>query len=239
MPPLRLQLRFWPTLATGVGVALFVHLGQWQAGKGERRAAEIAQHAARAQLGPRVLGAELVDPAVIQDAPVMAQGVYEPAGQFYVDNRQEAGQPGVHVVTPLRLAGSDTRVLVNRGWAPWTQGRNMLPIAVPPAGTVQVRGVAGVPRNKTFFLMPERAEHLPRLWNRLDLARFAAESKYPVQPVVILQDPGEGAGGLVRNWPAPEDRVAKHQSYALQWYGMALALVIFYLTATVQWKPRV
>lgn len=238
MFPLRFEPRLWPTLATGVGVALFVHLGQWQADKGERRAAEIAQHAQRAQWGPRQLGAALVDPVSFQDAPVVVEGTYEASGQFYVDNRQEAGQAGVHVVTPLRIAGTDTRVLVNRGWAPWTNGRKVLPVAEPPAGTVQVRGVATLPSNKAFFLMPEHAESLPRLWSRLDVARFAAERNHPVQPVVILQDPDDGSGALVRHWPAPENRVAKHQSYALQWYGMALALAIFYLCVTVRRRAR-
>lgn len=177
-----------------------------------------------------------MDPAALQDAPVTVRGTFEAQGQFYVDNRQEAGQPGVHVVTPLRIAGTDTRILVNRGWAPWVQGRKVLPVVDLPAGEVQVRGVAAVPVNKNFFLMPEHAEALPRLWERLDLERFTAESPFPVQPVVVLQDADDTPGGLVRHWPPPEDRVAKHQSYAMQWYGMAVALVAFYAFATLKRK---
>lgn len=41
------------------------------------------------------------------------RGVYEPEAQFFVDNRQEDGKPGVHVVTPLKIEGSETRILVN------------------------------------------------------------------------------------------------------------------------------
>lgn len=234
--PLRFQPRLVPTLATVAGVAVLVYLGQWQAGKGERRAAEIAQHTVRAQRGPTVIGSERVEPAALQDAPVSVRGVFERDGQFYVDNRQEDGKPGVHVVTPLRIAGSDVRILVNRGWAPWVHGRTVLPVVDFPSGEVQVRGVATVPVNKNFFLMPQHPESLPRLWDRLDLERFTAESRFPVQPVVILQDPDAAPGALVRHWPPPEDRVAKHQSYAMQWYGMAVALVAFYAFASFKRK---
>ena len=144
----------------------------------------------------------------------------------------------MHVVTPLRIEGSAVRILVNRGWAGWTQGRQVLPVVNTPAGVVQVTGVATVPHNKAFFLMPSHAESLPRLWNQLDVERFAHEPADPVQPVVVLQDKMDAADGLIRNWQAPEDRVAKHQSYAYQWFGMALALLVFYVVASVHKQGR-
>ena len=238
MPRLRFEPRLLPTLATLLLLAALVRLGVWQADKGERRAAEIAQHSLRAQLGPYALGAQLVDPDLLQDAPVTVRGSYEPAHQFFVDNRQEGGKPGVHVVTPLRIEGSVVRVLVNRGWVGWSQGRQVLPVVTTPAGVVQVTGVATVPHNKNFFLMPSHAESLPRLWSQLDVARFARERADPVQPVVVLQGQNDVADGLIRNWQAPEDRVAKHQSYALQWFGMAVALLVFYLVASVHTVER-
>ena len=234
MQKLRFEPRVIPTVATVCLLALFIHLGNWQAGKAERRAAEMAQHSERARLGPYAVGAVLVDPGVLQDAPVTVRGVYEPEAQFFVDNRQEDGKPGVHVVTPLKIEGSETRILVNRGWVGWTQGRQVLPKVATIIGVVQVSGVATVPVHKGFFLMPERAESLPRLWSRLDLSRFAGEHSYPVQPVVVLQAPEDAKDGLVRRWQPPEDRVGMHQSYSYQWYGMALALLVFYGVASVR-----
>ena len=100
MSRLRFEPRVLPTLATLLMLAALLRLGFWQAEKGERRAAEIAQHTQRAQLGPYAIGAKLVEPVVLQDAPVTVRGTYEPEHQFFVDNRQEDGKPGVHVVTP-------------------------------------------------------------------------------------------------------------------------------------------
>ena len=232
MQKLHFEPHLIPTLATIAGLVLFVNLGLWQAGKAERRATEIEQHSARARLGPYAIGGQLVAPLQLQDSPVTVRGVYEPQFQFFVDNRQEDGQPGVHVVTPLKIVGSDTRILVNRGWVGWGKSRDLLPKVITPDTLVEVIGIASVPANKPFFLMPEHADQLPRLWTRLDMERFAKEASFAVQPVVVLQS-GEG-DGLVRKWPPPEDRVARHQSYAYQWFGMAVALLIFYAVASVR-----
>lgn len=231
----RFEPRLWSTLVTLAGLVLFVKLGLWQAGKAEVRTAEIAQFTARAHLGPFALTSSAVNPAELQDAPVVVKGVFEAQTQFYVDNRQENGIPGVHVVTPLRIDGSDTRVLVNRGWIAWPGGsRKALPTVQTPTGVVALEGIASVPVNKNFLLMPEHAESLPRLWPRLDLERFKAEQRYPVQPLVLLQTSQDSGPALVRHWPPPEDRVARHQSYAYQWFGMALALLVFYGAASIR-----
>lgn len=238
MSRLRFEPQILPTLATLLMLVVLVRLGNWQADKGERRAAEIAQYSARAHLGPYAIDGKLLNPEPLQDAPVVVRGTFEPEHQFFVDNRQEDGKPGVHVVTPLHIEGSAMRILVNRGWVGWAQGRQVLPVVQTPAGVVQVRGVATVPHNKPFFLMPDHMDSLPRLWSQLDLARFVKESADPVQPMVILQAPVKVADGLVRNWQPPEDRVAKHQSYAYQWYGMALALLVFYVVSNVHTGER-
>ena len=225
------KFRWIPFLAMLAGMALFIQLGLWQSGKGDRLEAELGQRAQRQQLGPTRLGPALVDAAAVQDAPITVTGVYEPERQFFLDNRQENNQPGVHVITPLRIEGSQTRILVNRGWVGWTHGRAVLPVVDTPAGPVQIRGLAFVPSTKKFFLMPERVESDPRLRERLDLAHYAAQLGQPLQPVVLLQDPGDARDNLVRHWPPPENRVGMHRGYAFQWFGMAVALLLFYLVA--------
>ncbi len=234
MPPLRFRPRLLPAIGTAFLLALFIHLGLWQAGKGERAAAAREQHAARAQLGPVSVGAALLDTEHTQDAPITATGTYEPKGSFYVDNRQDGGRPGLHLVTPLKIDGSDTRILVNRGWIGWGNTRDQLPRVDTPTGKVTVTGVAAVPSTKAFFLMPDRPEAWPELWQRLDLARYTSQSAHPVQPVVLLQTSDDGGPALVRKWPPPEDRASMHQSYALQWFGMAIALVVFFGVASTR-----
>lgn len=237
MQYLSFKPRWIPAIATALGVMLFVHLGNWQADKGERRAEEMAQFQSRGQQGPYLLDSTLLDAASLQDAPVTVYGRYLPDEQFYLDNRLENGQPGVHLVTPLQIRGGTTRVLVNRGWIAWPDRHAPLPVVDTPTGEVQVSGIASLPSGKKFFLMPSHPDEKPGLWSRLDLERFAAMHPQPLQAFVILQHPGDAADRLLRHWPAPEDRVAMHRSYSLQWYGMACALVVFFCVAS--WRKRV
>jgi surfeit locus 1 family protein len=226
----RFQPRLFPTLATAVGVGLFVYLGSWQAA--------VALHQQRSTLPPEAIDVRLLDPGRADAARYTVRGQYEPELQFFLDNQQEAGVPGVQVITPLRIEGSETRILVNRGWIGWPHGRGVLPQVPVPAGPVQVTGMAQVPSTKRMLLMPDRPEPDPRLWNRVDLDRFAAQAQRKVQPVLLLQDAGDAVDGLIRHWPPPEDRSLKHHSYAMQWFAMALALLVFYAVASVR-KPAV
>ena len=234
MQNLRFTPRLWPTLGTLCTLALFIHLGLWQQGKADMRSAEAAQRQERSHHGAYRITATLVDAEALQDAPVVVRGHYLPQRQFMVDNRQEQGVPGVHVLTPLQIEGSTTVVLVNRGWVGWGQSRATLPKVKDIAGEVEVSGTAVIPSRKKFFLMPDHGDAMPGLWSRLDLERFVAQSPSPVQPVVVQQASGDVDDGLVRHWQPPEDRVGMHQSYAYQWFGMAIALVIFYVVASMR-----
>lgn len=228
----RFQIRLIPTLAMLLGLAMFIYLGLWQAGKGDRLAMALAQRAQRSQLGSTVMTGQLLDAQAAQDAVFTVVGTYEPQHQIFLDNRQENDQPGVHVITPLKIDGSETRILINRGWVGWTQGRSVLPVVATPEGRVTITGLANVPSTKKFFLMPDHPEAQSRLWLRLDLTRFEKLIGHALQPVVLQQTGGDAPDALVRHWPPPEDRVGKHRGYAFQWFGMAASLLLFYLFAS-------
>lgn len=228
---MRLRSRVIPAVGMLLCAALFVYLGAWQAGKGDRLAQALAQQAQRRQLGALQVTAQPLNALEVQDAPLRVVGNYDPAHQIFLDNRQHKGQPGVHVITPLKIEGSNAYILVNRGWVGWQLGRSVLPVVAIPTGRVEVTGLAAVPSTKKFFLMPDRPEEKPQLWERLDLPRFQAMLGHPLQPVVLQQTGGDAPDTLVREWAPPEDRVAKHQGYAFQWYGMAVVWLLLSLFA--------
>ncbi|MBP9147878.1 MAG: SURF1 family protein [Rhodoferax sp.] len=231
--PARFRFQLLPLTGVLLGLTLFGYLGLWQSGKGDRLQAELAQRATRNQLGAQPVSAALVDAQALRDAPIEVRGEFEPQFQTFLDNRQHNGQPGVQVITPLRLEAGNTRILVNRGWIAWPKGvRGVLPEVATPSGPQTVGGLAFVPSSRKFLLMPDRPE-ASNLWSRLDMARFADLLGSPLQPVVVLQTSDSG-DGLVRQWPPPEDRVAMHRGYAFQWFGMAVALLVFYLVANLR-----
>lgn len=226
---------WWGTLAMLACTTLFIHLGQWQQGKAETRQALQARLDDRAQGSAVPLPAmPLADPAAIAAlayAPVTVRGRFEPERQFLVDNRIYREQAGYHVVTPLRIAGSETRVLVNRGWIPAMADHRELPAIAIPTEEITLTGTALPPADRFFTLgkdapiVPDRP--WPALWQNLDLARFRAAAPYPVQPLV-LQLAADAPAGFARDWPRPDERWAMHFSYALQWYGFAASALLIW-----------
>jgi surfeit locus 1 family protein len=140
------------------------------------------------------------------------------------------------VITPLRIRGSDVRVLVNRGWVPLGQSRELLPQAPAPDGLEKVTGVATVPRDKVFTLgrpEPLAAPWTP-LWQHMDMKRYAEAVPFALQPVVVLLDPDSAAGGFERQWLRLDAGIAVHQGYAFQWFMLAVALLVIYAVIGVR-----
>lgn len=205
-----------------------IALGNWQYAKFERKEAAQAELDRRAADAPITLGGVLVDAEALRARPVVVRGRFEAGRQFLVDNRIHREQAGYHVVTPLQIEGSETRVLVNRGWVPALARHSDVPAVATPGGTVELRGIAVVPGSRFFTLGSEADSSWQQVWQNLDLARFARLAGYPVQPVV-LQLAADAPAGFARDWPRPDDRKERHLSYALQWYGFAASAVLIWL----------
>jgi surfeit locus 1 family protein len=233
--------KFRPSLVATFGfiVALpaLIALGIWQLNRASQKEALQNEYDARSQQPPIALGAKQVDREQIRYYKVSATGTYDFAHQFLVDNRVLDTKVGYYVVTPLKISGSDTLVLVNRGWVIGNPDRRILPKANGPRDTVRVQGVAVVPHDKVFQLAkePEIGAQWPKVWQRVNIKRFANAVNQPVQPFVILLSPDSNAGGFTRKWKRLDTGIAINEGYAFQWFSMALALTgIFFL---VNLKP--
>lgn len=230
--------RLLPTLAVILLLPLFISLGQWQWNKAsvkgdlqsllDTRMAEPAVH----------LSSTLVDPQAMRYRQLVVRGSYEPQYQILIDNRIYREQAGYHVLTPLRIEGSETRVLVNRGWIPALAEHRQIPQVTTPVGIVEVAGMAIVPGTRFFTLGAEPDKQLASpqqiVWQNLELARYAQTVNFPLQPIVVQLAPESDAGGFAREWPRPAERLEQHLSYALQWWGFAIATVVIWLVVNLR-----
>lgn len=226
-----------PALVTLIGVALFLRLAWWQWDKAERAQATMEHLEQRIGTGALTLGSRLVEADAFANRSVTVRGRYDASAQFFIDNQQHQGAPGLHVITPLRIEGTETRVLVNRGWIGWGASRDTLPrVAVPPEEVI-VHGVAHVPSTKKRRWVSEEIGTSAQLKTRLDLERYQQEFGHPVQPIVILQNADDANDNLIRRWPTPENKTAMHQGYAVQWVLVAIVLVIFFAITSFR-RPK-
>ena len=224
-PGTRRRSGFWPLAAAVLGIAAALALGNWQLG----RAAEKRELRARfdmqaAQPPVNVPAAELAA-TDIDLRRVEARWVFDPRHTVYIDNRIHRGKAGYEVVMPLRLAGSERHVLVNRGWIARTGERAQLPQVRTPSETVKITGVAVIPRRRTLELTDAVMEG--PIWQNLTIERYRGAVPIAIQPFVIRQDSAL-EDGLVREWPAPDFGIDKHYGYAFQWFALAVTILVFY-----------
>lgn len=191
--------RAWALAAAALACAVFIALGNWQTRRAEEK---------------RSLGAQLQS--------VSVTGTFLPSYSVMLDNKLRHGQVGYEVVTPLRLAGSDLHVLVNRGWVQAPPTRDVLPEVRTPSGEVRIEGIAmeRLPR-----LLAVEKDEKGKVRQSLEPRAFSAETGLQLQPRFIEQHSATD-DGLLREWPRPDAGIEKHESYALQWYSFAALAVI-------------
>ena len=219
--------RRWLVLVAAVlAAALTARLGAWQL---DRAAQKIALQAA--------IDAEGVKPAIDNAAlggegqlhrRVALHGTWLAERTVWLDNRPMDGHTGFFVVTPLRLAGRDDAVLVQRGWAPRNQlDRLQLPPLATPADEVSVQGRLAASPSRLYEL-GEGSTGVIR--QNLDPAAFAAESGLRLLPLTVIQTaPAAADDGLLRHWPAPDLGLQKHYGYAFQWFALCALILVLYV----------
>ena len=215
----------WPLFAAVAGIAAAMALGNWQLNRAaEKREARARLEAAMSQPPISVSSTE-IPAADVEMRRVEARGVFEPRHAIFIDNRIHHGVPGYHVVTPLKLAGGERYVLVNRGWIAQPPSRAELPQVPTPAGLVTVQGIAMVPGKRTLELSAHVVEG--SIWQNLTIERYREARPIAIQPFLIRQE-SAAEDGLVREWPAPDIGVDKHYGYAFQWFALAGTILVFY-----------
>ncbi len=205
-----------------------VGLGVWQLGRLQQRRADNAVIAARLAQPPIEVDARTAAPPEFQR--VRARGRYDFANEIVLRNRSHLESPGVHVITPLVLAGGDMAVLVDRGWIPYTYAAPPERAAFQtPAGEVVVEGIVRLGQQRRYAFLPgdpTQSAAQPRLdaWFWLDLAQIQMQMPYRLLPVYIEAAPGPDPARLPIAGYEVDLSDGPHLSYALQWFAFAAIL---------------
>lgn len=207
-------------LAVLMASVLCVRLGVWQlerADQSETVADTVAdrQRQPALRLNGAAAGAEL-----LPYRTAVAVGRFEPGARILLDNRKRDGRLGYELVVPFRIAGSDTRVMVNRGWIP--RGAVGQP---PESRGGPVRGVLLKPA------VPPLAMGVPpdmdSPWPYLDIEAVGQHLGAPVLRLVLVEDE-RLAREAVEDGRRRADKWGMHMGYAIQWFVFAvIGLALF------------
>jgi len=188
--------RLWALALAAAACAAGIALGNWQLRRADEKRVVL----------PRVA----------------VEGEFLPRYTVYLDNKTRRGKAGYEIVTPMKIRGSSSHVLVNRGWIEAGKTRDVLPEVRTPAGEVRLEGLALERLAQPLKLKEDKS----RVRQSLDIAAYAAETGLRLEPRVIEQH-SDIPDGLARDWPPHDAGVEKNEGYALQWYSLAaLALIL-------------
>ncbi|MGB5614419.1 MAG: SURF1 family protein [Sedimenticolaceae bacterium] len=235
--PLKLgRYRFAPTLWPSVAFALvfpvLLGLGYWQTERAGAKQDLVEQRAMTELVAPLALDRHTRLSDEDRYRPAEVRGRYVAEQQWLLDNRIYRGQPGYHVFTPFIIEGDERpAILVNRGWVAVGASRDFLPALPVPEQQVALSGRLDSPASVGLVIgeVPLNSVADKVVVQSLDIAALGAERDMALLRYALVVDDGQ-AGGLQYDWsPIPEMGPEKHLGYAVQWFGLAVALLIIYV----------
>ncbi|MES2306719.1 MAG: SURF1 family protein [Gemmatimonadota bacterium] len=187
----------------------------------QRRASNTALLAARA-LPPLDLTDSSVAP--VPGRRLRVHGEFG-SGQLTLRGRVHDAAPGLEVATAFRVAGSGATLWVVRGFVTSPDATTIPAIREPTAGEVTIEGLA-LPVPVTTDAGQPLVRGRDTTWRRLDrsVLRQRTPASYDVYLLLTGNDSGPGQLPSVEP-PVLDD--GPHLSYALQWFGIALAIAAF------------
>lgn len=223
---------WWATLLVIAGVVVLARLGVWQLDRLAQRRSLNAATVEQLATPPLVLSGGILPaaPEGLHNRPAAVNGRYDYSQQILLTQQSWNGAPGVHLVTPLIIDGSDKAVLVDRGW---------IPAAEVEAGSlarydeVDEESVSGAMQvSQTLSRGRGSAADTPtRQWYRIDIEAIQAQIPYELLPIYLLLIP-DGDTPQVLPYRSEADidlSDGPHLAYAIQWFLFALILAAGYL----------
>ena len=225
-----MTLRKWVLAVFAISfAALSISLGFWQLRRlAARRSANALLEARRT--APEVsLDSLPSDTALAHFRRIRIRGGYDYGNQIVLTLRGREGSPGVNIFTPIRRAGTDTAVLVNRGWVYSPDGVEVDLGKWREADSVDANGFVETFPTIGAFDPPNPTR--PRSMRRLHRPDLIKLFPYPIANYyAVLTDSSASPGAPPRVEAAPLDE-GPHRNYAIQWFSFAtiaiVGLVIF------------
>jgi surfeit locus 1 family protein len=209
--------------------ALFVRLGVWQLSRLKEKRTFNAMLSQRLAAAPIDVTTLPVDTALGHYRRVSASGTMLYDRDVAYAGRSHEGSPGVDLLTPMKITGHDTVVMVNRGWAFSPDAASIETAHWHEKDSATVSGFAET------FVGKERANAsaggsgaAPRRVHALDRSAIQAMVGLPVAPYIIVQTSDTLLHGdtVPVRLKMPVLDEGPHESYAVQWFSFALVAVV-------------
>ena len=240
-----------PTIATLIVLPILMSLGFWQLDRAELKQQQLDTYTKRSK--QVALKLQATDNIAVMNTDdllyisIEAKGRYDIKHSFLIDNRVHKGQVGFYVITPFIIESengnltngkqSNNAVLVNRGWIKGNRLRSVLPTFDTTNAKISIKGLGYVP-SENFFAVDNvkiDAQINPTVIQSVDFKAIQEALAKDVYPFILRLDP-KNESGFIREWPIVTSSPEKSQSYAAQWFTMALVVLIIFLSSCFNFK---
>ena len=222
---------------------LLISLGYWQLDRAQEKREILAEFQAN-QLSLPAAFEQLDLGKNLQYKQVQFVGELDASRRVLLDNRVRNTRPGYEVFELLTIAGSELKVLVNRGWVQASLDRNQLPEIDPVsneiAGLVSAQTLEQVQLRGSLYRVLKgglqlddgirAVENWPARIGWISTERATelfADQVFAYQ----LRLDSDSPGALTTGWPIVSVQPEKHTAYAVQWFVMSLVLLLLTLNA--------
>jgi surfeit locus 1 family protein len=228
-----------PTIVFLLILPILINLGFWQLDRAEEKRDLIELFKQQNELGPLFIKDTIKSDEKLNYRTAQVEGNYNLTKQIFIDNKIYQGKTGVHVMTPFKLKNSEYSILVNRGWVPMVIDRSALPKVNTPDKNLILSGKIKTLGKKPFMLGDkfQSNQGWPALMQWINFNEIETKSGLKLLPYIFLLDEKE-QNGYVRNWKPVVMQPEKSTSYAVQWFSLALALIIIYIVVNLKDSKR-
>jgi surfeit locus 1 family protein len=223
-----LQNSKWAILAF-VFIAFFLRLGFWQLDRAQQKTALLDAFQHRMHQ-PALKTSALRSVADARFYRVQLEGSFDIEHSFLLDNKISHGKIGYEVYTPFKVKGLEAAILVDRGWVPLGETRAKLPNLPLFTENHLLSGILNLP--PTYVALGEIKESKEIAWplriEFIELQKLSTLLNYQLFPYVVQLDPQDPAAFSIE-WHMVTMSPEKHRGYAVQWFALALTLLILFI----------
>lgn len=231
------NIRFTPSwlmsIIASCFILLFLRLGFWQLQRADEKVNMVTAQKTLANKKPVRWEAGQKFPGQYQR--ISLAGNYL-SNIFLLDNQHYKHQFGYEVLSPLLLEDNSV-VMIDRGWVSGASSRPSLTEIKSPVGMIQLQGSVYFPSKNSWILGPgmEEKEDKIVVLEGIDEKLLSQILQKKVYPFIIRLDK-QDAYGFMREWAIVSMPPQRHLGYALQWFAMALVILILFVALNLKKK---
>jgi surfeit locus 1 family protein len=214
--------------------ALFCMLGVWQLHRFHYKKMLLTTYEKRLSEIPKpfiFLSGSIDD---LQFQSIAVEGEFVNELTMFIQNRFYEGKSGLEVLTPLRIKDEKKLLLIDRGWLQKSDPA-ILPSMEKVLGQQHIVGYIKQLNEYQFILGKNilSSSAYPLVMQKIDINEIKHITHKEFYPFIVRLDPTM-PNGFMRNWIISATLPERHRMYAIQWFCMALVIVVAFFCFCIE-----